>query len=67
MSDEKVVILEFKYLQNKKWYKKTVKSTTVKKDYNADCCQFTQITDKNLQSPFKNWQFSTFNKFSLHL
>ena len=26
MSDEKVAILEFKYLQNKKWYKQAVKS-----------------------------------------
>ena len=33
ISDQKLVILEFKYLQNKKWSKKAVKSTRIKKSY----------------------------------
>ena len=33
----------------------------------TDYSHFTQITDKNLQFSFKNWQFSTFTTFSLHL
>ena len=33
MSDEKLVILEFKYLQNKKWQKQAVKSARIKKSY----------------------------------
>ena len=33
MSDEKLTILEFKYLQNKKWYKQAVKSTRTRKSY----------------------------------
>ena len=33
MSDENLVILEFKYLQNKKWYKQAVKSARIKKSY----------------------------------
>ena len=32
----------------------------------TDCFHFIQITEKNLQFPFKNWQFSTFTTFSLH-
>ena len=48
---KKLVILEFKYLQNKKWYKQPVKSTRIRKN----CFHFTQITDKNLQFYFKSW------------
>ena len=33
MSDENLVILEFKYLQNKKWQKQAVKSARIKKSY----------------------------------
>ena len=33
MSDENLVILEFKYLQNKKWQKQAVKSARIKKNY----------------------------------
>ena len=33
ISDEDLVILEFKYLQNKKWYKQAVKSARIKKSY----------------------------------
>ena len=33
MSDENLAILEFKYLQNKKWYKQAVKSARIKKSY----------------------------------
>ena len=33
ISDEKPAILEFKYLQNKKWQKQAVKSTRIKKSY----------------------------------
>ena len=32
----------------------------------TDCFHFTHITDKNLQFPLKNWQFSTFTTVSLH-
>ena len=32
----------------------------------TDCFHFTQITDKNLQFPFKNWRFSSFTMFLLH-
>ena len=31
-----------------------------------DCFHFTQITGKNLQFPFKYWQFSRFTTFSFH-
>ena len=33
MFNEKLVILEFKYLQNKKWSKQMVKSIRIKKNY----------------------------------
>ena len=33
MSDKNLVILEFKYLQNKKWYKQAVKSARIKRSY----------------------------------
>ena len=33
MSDENLVILEFKYFQNKKWQKQAVKSARIKKSY----------------------------------
>ena len=33
MSDENLVILEFKYLQNKKCWKQAVKSARIKKSY----------------------------------
>ena len=47
MSDEKPVILEFKYLQNKKWQKQAVKSTKIKKNYGTYCFHLTQIIVKN--------------------
>ena len=34
ISGENLVVLEFKYLQNKKWYKQAVKSARIKKSYN---------------------------------
>ena len=67
MSDENHVILEFKYLKNKKWQKQTVKSASAVKSYTIYYFHFAQITDKNLQFSFKNWQFSTFTTFLLHL
>ena len=33
ISEENLAILEFKYLQNKKWQKQTVKSARIKKSY----------------------------------
>ena len=68
MFDENLVILEFKYLQNKKWYKQVVKSAGIKTRYieHTDYFHFTQITDKTQQFSFKNWQFPTFTTFSLH-
>ena len=33
ISDENLVVLEFKYLQNKKWWKQAVKSARIKKSY----------------------------------
>ena len=33
MSDKKLVTFEFKYLENKKWYKEAVKSTRTRKSY----------------------------------
>ena len=33
MFDKKLTIFEFKYLQNKKWYKQAVKSTRTTKSY----------------------------------
>ena len=33
MSDENLAILEFKYLQNKKWKKQVVKIARIKKSY----------------------------------
>ena len=33
MSDEKLTLLEFKYLQNKRWYKRAVKITRARKRY----------------------------------
>ena len=66
MSDENLAILEFKYLQNKKWYKKAAKSARIKKSHRTYYFHFTQITDKNSQFSFKNWRFSTFTTFSLH-
>ena len=33
ISDEDLVILEFKYLQNKKWYKQALKSARINKSY----------------------------------
>ena len=35
MSDEKLVILKFEYLQNKKWWKQSVKNIRIKKDHRA--------------------------------
>ena len=60
MSDENHVILEFKYLKNKKWQKQTVKSASAVKSYAIYYFHFAQITDKNRQ-------FSTFTTFLLHL
>ena len=67
MSDKNHVILEFKYLQNKKWQKQAVKSARIKTSYRTYYFHFTQLTDKNWQFSFKNWQFSTFTMFLLHL
>ena len=47
MPDENLVILEFKYLQNKKWWKQAVKSARINKNYRTYYFHFTQITDKN--------------------
>ena len=55
MSGENLAILEFKYLQNKKWQKQAVKSARIKKSYRTYYFHFTQITDKNSQFSFKNW------------
>ena len=66
MSDKNHVILEFKYLQNKKWQKQAVKSARIKTSYRTYYFHFTQLTDKNWQFSFKNWQFSTFTMFLLH-
>ena len=33
ISDKNLVILEFKYFQNQKWYKQAVKSARIKKSY----------------------------------
>ena len=54
MSDENLVILEFKYLQNKKWQKQAIKNARIKKSYRTYYFHFTQ-TDKNWQFFFKNW------------
>ena len=66
ISDENLVILKFKYLQNKKWQKQAVKSARIKKSYRTYYFHFTQITDKNSQFSFKNQRFSTFTTFSHH-
>ena len=66
MSNENLIILEFKYLQNKKWQKQAAKSARVMKSYRTYYFHFTEITDKNLQFSFKNWRFSTFTTFLLH-
>ena len=42
----------------KYWNKETIEHT--------EFFHFTQITEKKLQFPFKNWQFPTFTSFSLH-
>ena len=36
ISDENLVILEFKYFQNKKWSKQAVKSARIKKSYRTN-------------------------------
>ena len=36
MSDEKLTILKFKYLRNKKWYKQVVNSTRTRKSYKTE-------------------------------
>ena len=66
MSEKNLVMLEFKYLQTKKWQKQAVKSARVKKSYRTYYFHFTQITDKNSQFSFKNQRFSTFTTFSHH-
>ena len=50
MSDENHVILEFKYLKNKKWQKRAIKSARIRRviEYN-DYFHFDWITDNNLQ------------------
>ena len=55
MSDENLVILEFKDLQNKKWQKQAAKSARIKKSYRTYYFHLTQITDKHPQFSFKNW------------
>ena len=47
-------------------YRRAVKSTRTRKGYRTYCFHFTQITDKNLQFPFKNWQFSRLTRFLFH-
>ena len=44
-------------LQNKKWWKQIVKSNRIKKSYRTYCFPFTQISDKNLQLPWKTGDF----------
>ena len=66
MSNKNLVILEFKYLQNKKWYKYAVKTARIKKRYRTYYFHFTPITDKNSQFSLKYWWFSTFTMLSLH-
>ena len=36
ISGENLVVLEFKYLQNKKWWKQAVKSARIKKSYSTN-------------------------------
>ena len=63
MSYENLVILEFKYLQNKKWLKQAVKSARIKKSYITHYFYFTQITNKNSQFSFTIYHvFTTFVK-----
>ena len=50
MSDEKFIILEFKYLQDKKWQKQAVKSTRIRKSY--------QFTVNHRNTSIFNIQFS---------
>ena len=66
MSDKNLVILEVKYLQNKKWQRQAVKSARIKKILRTYYFHFFEITDKNLQFSFKNWSFSIFTTFLLH-
>ena len=37
MSDQKLTIPEFKYLQNQKWYEEAVKSTRARKSLALSC------------------------------
>ena len=67
MSDQKLAILEFTYLQNKKWQKQAVKSTRTRKSYRTYCFHFTQITEKTSNSPSKIGNFRHLPPFcSIH-
>ena len=63
ISDENLVILKFKYLQNKKWLKQAVISARIKKSYRTYYFHFTQITDKNLHFPSKIGDFQNLPHF----
>ena len=53
MSDENLVVLEFKDLQNKKWQKQAVKSARIRRVIeHTDYFHLTEITDKNSQFSF---------------
>ena len=56
----KLVILEFKYLQNKKCWKKAAKSTRIRIIDYTDCFNFILIADESLQFTSKKWRFSIF-------
>ena len=68
MSHKKLAILEFMYLQKKNGRSKLKKVLEQGRVIDhTDCFHFTQTTHKNSQFPIKNWPFSTFTMFSLHL
>ena len=53
--------------KTKKKCKQAIKSTRTRKSYWTHYFHFTQITDKNLQFPFKNWRFYHLSHFhSIH-
>ena len=65
MSDKKLVKLEVKYLQNKKWYKQAVKSTRIRKSYTTYYFHFTQITEKCFAMPLQKLAiFNIYHNFA---
>ena len=65
MSDKKLVKLEVKYLQNKKWYKQAVKSTRIRKSYTTYYFHFTQITEKFFAMPLQKLAiFNIYHNFA---